>query len=630
MSIRSRLNDRLATQRYQPTTVIPVSIRRLVRRISGGEEAGAQLLRGLAWKFRTFLFLSVLANVIAAVFEGGTMAIFTAALEYAAGSRETLDQLGTVSTIIQTFEMRFGTGGVFGGLVGIAVLMQIGRSWFDFSAQSAAAYLRAWSEGDLRRRIFTQFTTITYANISKYRVGDLSSFVGEVTRVGNLITFTNHLLGHITIICAYTIILLWLSWQLTLTAIAGVLILSFSLRSIRRRVRQRSQGFMRAYVSINSRIVEFLGGMRLLHTFHRQRYARESIEATINDSILARRQAMMLAASVPAIVQSLTIIGVALFLTFGYLTVQRTDDLTLIPRLVTFVFIVYRMLPRVTGINTALAKINEEYPFATRLATHLRTDDKQYLQSGTHSFQQLNKQITLENVTLRYPDTQQDALAGVSLTIDRGDMVAFVGESGSGKSSIVSLFLRLYDATSGQILIDGISVEQLKRDDWLGRIGVVDQETFVLHTTVRENLRFGRFDATDVQIEQAAKVANAHNFIMELRDGYDTIVGDRGLRLSGGQRQRLAIARAILRDPDILILDEATSALDSQSERLIQDSVESLRNERTIIVVAHRLSTIARADKIFVLHKGKVVEVGSHTELLALQGRYNSMWKLQR
>ncbi len=629
MNMRSRLNERLATQRDQPTTAIPSGIRRIVRGVSGGDEAGAQLLRGLAWKFRTFLILSVIANVCAAVFEGGTMAILTAALEYVGGSSDTLDQLGTVSNITQSFEEHFGMGGVFGALVGLAVLMQIGRSWFDFSAQSAAAYLRAWSEGDLRRRIFTQFTTLSYANISKYKVGDLSSFVGEVDRVGNLITFANHLIGHLTIIFAYTVILFWLSWQLTLIALLGVLLLSFSLRSVRGHIRQRSTRFMNAYVSINTRIIEFLGGMRLLHTFHQQSYARESVEATIDDSVRARRQSMILASSVPAIVQSLTIIGVALFLTVGYFAVQRTGDTTLIPRFVTFVFIVYRMLPRVTGLNAALARVNEEFPFATRLAAHLRTDDKQYLQSGTLPFLQLNESIKLDNVRLRYADTQHDALTGISLTIKRGEMVAFVGESGSGKSSIVSLLLRLYDPTSGEILVDGTSVEKLKRGDWLGRIGVVDQNTFVLHASVRENVRFGRLDATDAEVEQAAKIANAHDFVMELNEGYDTIVGDRGQQLSGGQCQRLAIARAVLRDPDILILDEATSALDSQSERFIQDSVGALRENRTIIIVAHRLSSIMHADSIHVLRDGQITESGTHQELIAKKERYYSFWQLQ-
>lgn len=208
-------------------------------------------------------------------------------------------------------------------------------------------------------------------------------------------------------------------------------------------------------------------------------------------------------------------------------------------------------------------------------------------------------------------------------------MLALVGESGSGKSSIADLLLRLYSPTDGQILVDGVDLQQLEWSSWRDRIGVVGQETFLFNASIRDNIAFGNLNATDSEIEEASRLAHAHEFILELPRRYETVLGDEGHGLSGGQRQRLAIARAILRDPEILILDEATSDLDSHSERLIEESLQRLSGHRTVLAIAHRISTVARADRILVLSRGRVVESGSHEELLRAGGGYAALWSLQ-
>lgn len=622
--LRSRLNRSFSERSKRPPT-IPTPLRTVLKRLTGNDDPAMALLRGIAWKYRYFVWIAVVANVIAALLEAGTMLTLNAALAYATDANSIMNNK-YLAPLAAPFETQ---NGLFLLLVLIMVGTQIGRSWLVYVGYVASGYLRAWMEGELRRRLFAQFTMVRYPEIAKHKTGDLASFVGEVNRVGTLVTNGNYLFISIIILIAYAAVLLRTSWQMTIVVVVGLLLLTASLYGLRRRVQMLSQTFLDAYVAINAKIVEFLGGMRLLHTFGRQQYARDSVNADIDVSVRAMRRGMVLNGIVPAVVQTMTVIGVALFLVGGYWWIERTGNEKMIGSLLAFAVVLYRMLPRVTTINSMMAQINQDYPVALRLANQLRHDDKAYLEQGEVPFSQLQDEIQFNGVTMQYEGASHSALDDVTLTIKRGEMVAFVGASGSGKSTVISLLLRLYDATSGQIIIDGVPLTKLRRDDWLGRIGIVDQDTFVLHDTVLENIRFGRPDATEDEVRTAADIANAHDFIMELAAGYDTVVGDRGHKLSGGQRQRLAIARAVLRNPDILILDEATSALDSHSERLIQNAVDVLRAEHTLILIAHRLSTIIHVDKIVVLHDGRIIEQGTHDELLGLGGRYHSMWAIQ-
>jgi ATP-binding cassette subfamily B protein/subfamily B ATP-binding cassette protein MsbA len=286
-------------------------------------------------------------------------------------------------------------------------------------------------------------------------------------------------------------------------------------------------------------------------------------------------------------------------------------------------------MPNISSINSNLSRCINDLSAVERIASMLRRDDKEYVRSGVKPFNGLRDRIEFQSVSLEYSSEERAAVDNLDFTLPRGGMVALVGESGAGKSTIVNLLLRLYDPTSGRILVDGVDLRDLVLQQWRNHIGVVDQDPFVLNASLRDNIAFGKLNAQEDEIVAAAQAANAHEFIVQLAGGYDTTVGDRGYRLSGGQRQRISIARAILRNPDILVLDEATSDLDSHSERMIQEALDGLRRDRTLLVIAHRLSTIAKADQILVLEQGRVVEAGSHQELLALNGRYAMFWQLQ-
>jgi subfamily B ATP-binding cassette protein MsbA len=296
---------------------------------------------------------------------------------------------------------------------------------------------------------------------------------------------------------------------------------------------------------------------------------------------------------------------------------------------VTFLVVLYRLLPRVKFVNDRLGHISSYWEFVRRVAGILRTDDKQYVRQGGRPFAGLERGIEFEDVSLRYVEGEGWAVRNLSFTLPRGSMVALVGESGAGKSSVADLLIGLYEPTEGRILVDGQALSEL---DWLGwreHLAMVSQESFILNATVRENILFGRLGADNTAVEAAARAAGADEFIGRLRDGFDTLLGEHGFRLSAGQRQRLAIARAVLRDPGLLLLDEATSHLDSRSERQIQQALGRLRADRTVLVIAHRLSTVVAADRILVLEKGRLVEAGSHAELLDRGGSYARFWRLQ-
>jgi ATP-binding cassette subfamily B protein/subfamily B ATP-binding cassette protein MsbA len=278
---------------------------------------------------------------------------------------------------------------------------------------------------------------------------------------------------------------------------------------------------------------------------------------------------------------------------------------------------------------SSLGNASLHYGSVLRLNEILSDHGKEFSLSGGVECTSWNQKIEFANVSLKYPNSTSFALDNLSFTIEKGTTVAFVGLSGAGKSSILDLILRLRDPSQGEIFIDTLPLKSLSQESWRKKIGVVSQDTFVFNESIEENIRFGDLKAPKEAIQKAAKLAGAAPFIQHLPDGYQTIVGERGHKLSGGEKQRIALARAALREPEILILDEATSSLDSISEEIIQKSLDRIQNAKTTIVVAHRLSTIVHADQIFVLEKGKIIEKGRHADLLAQNGQYAKLWSFQ-
>ncbi|PSN79849.1 ABC transporter ATP-binding protein, partial [filamentous cyanobacterium CCP4] len=297
--------------------------------------------------------------------------------------------------------------------------------------------------------------------------------------------------------------------------------------------------------------------------------------------------------------------------------------------LLTFLFVLSRVVQFVGQLNSARSQLANSAASVDLVYDFLRRDNKPFMAQGDRAFTTLQSAITFEGIDFKYPTAKDWSLQGVDLALPKGTTLALVGASGAGKSTLADLLPRFYDPIGGRIAIDGVDLREFDLGSLRRAMGIVSQDTFLFNATVRDNIAYAQPAATDDEVVQAARRANAYEFISQLPQGFDTVVGDRGVLLSGGQRQRIAIARALLQNPPILILDEATSALDTVSEQLVQQALEDLSRDRTTLVIAHRLSTIRKADQIAVLDQGRVVELGTHDELLQQQGRYTDLYTLQ-
>ncbi|MGD2169780.1 MAG: ATP-binding cassette domain-containing protein, partial [Chlamydiota bacterium] len=323
-----------------------------------------------------------------------------------------------------------------------------------------------------------------------------------------------------------------------------------------------------------------------------------------------------------------SIIIIGIILTFGAFILTNQKELIL-PILLTFLGLSHRMATRVQLLFRSIGTIATHYGNIFRFNQILKEKDDYQNETVGHPLKKLASSIEFQSVELVYPKNNSSALINFSYSLEKGKTIALVGPSGAGKSTIVDLLVGLYSPTKGRIFIDGNDLSSIDTKSWRNLIGVVSQDIFLFHDTIEENIKFGLHNISHQQIETAAKEAGAHDFITKLPQGYKTILGERGYRLSGGEKQRIALARTLIKDPKILILDEATSNLDSHSEKLIQETIEKNQHKRTILIVAHRLSTIIHSDDILVIKNGKLVEQGSHETLIQENGFYSYLWKLQ-
>ena len=499
-------------------------------------------------------------------------------------------------------------------------------SWF---AAQLGASLQEYVTRDLRQSVYAHIAHLPLSYFQRTKTGQiLSRVIVDTAETRLVITqMVTSSLQNLALVISYFVFLFLISWEMTLMAFGIVPILGGALAPLLRKLRKGNRKKGTQQGEMTSVVQETVSGIRLVKSFGAEevevarfadasnRYAKLSVRLT---------RIAQLAAPVTEVIGT-TVATILLWLGAREVLVDRNMTGA---DLIAFLLYALRMLQPVKQLSQLPTTAQSSLAAAERLFEVLDAPSEAQTDTGTINTAKFEKEIRFENVSFAYESAP--VLTNISFAARKGEVIALVGPSGAGKSTLVDLIPRFYAVNEGRITIDGIDTRKLALPALRSLTGIVSQDTVLFNDTVRNNIAYGsNLEYTDEQVEAAARAANAHRFITELPDGYATLLGERGTRLSGGQRQRLAIARALLRDPPILILDEATSALDTESERLVQEAVDRLLEGRTVFVIAHRLSTVVHADQILVLDKGEIVERGSHAELLAARGAYHRLYSLQ-
>ena len=598
------------------------------------QRPASRLIRRTARLEWRLISLNMLCNLLQAAAEGATLGVMFLAVDLLSRPENSsinwsskpilssLPQLGELLNSLPRNQM-------FLILLALAVLLKLGQSLAMYVGSVAVGYYANRTSARLTALLHSQILGFSFPCASRYRVGDLQFIngVGPSTVISE-INIVSKLVLSLLMMATYLLVLISLSPWLLVAAVAMGGVLALVQQQLLPRIRSRAVESTALGRELSSRMTENVQGLRLLHASGQLDVAdRDVTNQAKAVEINLRAQTRLNSVNGPIIV-TLPILMIAVIAGLSVLFFGSRNS-GVLPSLVTFVVALQRLNGSFSSLTDALTALKGNSANLDMLNDFLIESDKQFRRRGGLPFRTIHQAIELRHVSLRYAPGLDLALTDINLTLPKGQTVALVGSSGAGKSSIADLLAGLYDPTEGEILIDGTSIARFDLGGWQQRLGVVSQDTFLFNASIADNIAFGTPEATRTAIETAAAQAQAARFIETLPEGLDTHVGERGYRLSGGQRQRLSLARAILRDPELLILDEATSALDSESERLVQQAIDRFERKHTVLVIAHRLSTIVNADLICVMEKGAIIERGKHKELLAKDGRYASLWKQQ-
>ena len=482
---------------------------------------------------------------------------------------------------------------------------------------------------DIRNQLYHKITSLPLGFFSEERKGDIiARMSGDVAEVENsIMSSLDMLFKNPVLIVAYFSTLLIISWQLTLFTLVFVPVMGWFMGMVGRKLKQNSIKAQALWSDTMSQVEETLGGLRIIKAFCAEKKMNnrfDRINSAYRNDIMRVNLRQQMAHPMSEFLGTVMIVIV---LWFGGILVLSGDKMLTGPTFIYYLVMLYSIINPLKEFSKAGYNIPKGLASMERIDKILNAENNIVENPSPRHIASFEHQIEFRNVSFRYD--KKWILRNINLTIPKGKTIALVGQSGGGKSTLVDLIPRYYDVQEGEVLIDGVNVKDLGIHNLRQLIGNVNQEAILFNDSFRNNISFGVDGATDEQIAEAAKIANAYDFIMQTEKQFDTPVGDRGSRLSGGQRQRVSIARAILKNPPILILDEATSALDTESERLVQDALERLMKTRTTVAIAHRLSTIKCADEICVIHEGEIVERGTHDQLLAIDGYYKKLNDMQ-
>lgn len=500
-----------------------------------------------------------------------------------------------------------------------------------FGAAAAIMPMRTGITRDIRRQIYVKILSLPISFFSQERKGDIiARMSGDVQEVENSVTSTlDMLLKNPILIIFYMGWLFFMSWKLTLFTILFAPAMIWIMSLIGRKLRARSLEAQGMWSDMMSQVDETLGGLRVIKAFLVEGKMEKRFEKVTNDMRRKLTQVAIRQSSAHPVSEFLGTVMIAIVLWYGGILILGDHATIDAPTFMSYMAILYSVIQPIKDLSRAAYSVPKGLASMERIDHILMSENPIREKDNAVSISEFKSGISIRDVSFNYADGSKTVVDKVSFDIPKGKTIAIVGASGAGKSTLVDLVPRFYDVTGGSISIDGTDIRDLKIHDLRSLMGNVNQDPILFNDTIFNNIAFGKEDATEEEVIAAAKIANAHEFIMEKEDGYQTKIGDRGVKLSGGQRQRISIARAILKNPPILILDEATAALDTESEHIVQEALERLMSNRTTIAIAHRLSTIKDADMIVVMDEGKLVETGTHEELIAAEGIYKKLNDMQ-
>ncbi len=500
---------------------------------------------------------------------------------------------------------------------------------FRYLSSMVLVSLRVKVLRNMRNDIFKKVSELHLGYFTEQKKGDLiSRMTVDIQEIQNSVTNSLKVLfKEPVLVIGYFAILFSMSVKLTLFTILVLPISGSIIAIIAQRLKKRAVQSQESLGRILNMLDETLSGMRIVKAFNSEKILVNKFDKEVRVNERYSFSVLQKFEMAGPISEFLGVFAVAAILLVGGTMVLNQEGDMSAPKFMGFLIIFTQVLTPAKAISTSITNINKGLAAAVRIFEIIDTQPDIKESKNAREINQLENEIAYKNVHFAYGE--DEVLTNINLEIKKGEVVALVGPSGGGKSTLADLIPRFYDPTTGSIEIDGIDIKEYKMNHLRSLMGIVTQESILFNDTIKNNIAFGLEDIDEGKVIEAAKVANAHDFIINTPDGYNTMIGERGTKLSGGQRQRLSIARAVLKDPDILILDEATSALDSESEKLVQQALINLMKDRTSLVIAHRLSTIQNADKIVVIEKGKIIQAGTHDELSTTKGLYQKLIKMQ-